>query len=68
MGVFARQFNRIYTDYKKKFKKPLIQVAQVMNVGFSDDDFVEKFKELYPQLWDDLNLQYHFWHKRSTLF
>ncbi|WP_434509809.1 toll/interleukin-1 receptor domain-containing protein [Desulfitobacterium sp. AusDCA] len=65
MGVIARQFNQIYTDYKKKFKQPLHQTAQLMDIGFSDDDFVEKFKELYPQLWDDLNVQYKFWHKKN---
>lgn len=58
----ARQFNKIYIDYKKKFKKPIQQVLMLMLQTFSDGDIVNIFKELYPHMWDDLNKQYNFWH------
>ena len=68
MGKTARQFNEIYNDYKKKFKKPVNQVAAFMTPGFSDEDFVDAFKKMYPDLWDDLQKQYLYWHdKNNTL-
>lgn len=67
MGKTARQFNKIYIDYKKKFKKPIQQVLKLMPYTFSDDDIVNTFKELYPHLWDDLNKQYNFWHNKNMV-
>lgn len=49
MGDTARQFNMFYVDYKKKFKKPIQNVARLMPQEFSDSYFVETFKRL-PQL------------------
>ena len=31
MGGTARQFNKMYIDYKKKFKKPIQQIAVLMH-------------------------------------
>ncbi|WP_392434333.1 hypothetical protein ACF3OI_06550 [Finegoldia magna] len=67
MGKTARQFNKIYIDYKKKFKKSIQQVLKLMPYTFSDDDIVNTFKELYPHLWDDLNKQYNFWHNKNMV-
>lgn len=65
MGGTARQFNAMYINYKKKFKKPIVNVAMLVNRGFTDDDFVTLFKELYPHLWSDLNNQYKYWHDKN---
>ena len=54
MGGTARQFNKMYIDYKKKFKKPIQQIAVLMPENFTDEYFVETFKWLYPNIWDDL--------------
>ena len=67
MGKTARQFNKTYIDYKKKFKKPIQQVLRLMPYTFSDDDIVNTFKELYPHMWDDLNKQYNFWHNKNMV-
>lgn len=67
MGKTARQFNKIYIDYKKKFKKPIQQVLMLMPYTFSNDDIVNTFKELYPHLWDALNKQYNFWHNKNMV-
>lgn len=66
MGGTARQFNNMYIKYKKKFKKPIYNVAQIINYNFTDDEFVESFKELYPYLWEDLNQQYKYWHDKNA--
>ena len=36
-----------------------------MHIGFSDNDFINKFKELYPDLWLNINRQYDYWHKKN---
>ena len=47
MGGTARQFNKMYIDYKQQFKKPIHIVASLMPQEFSDDDFIATFKRLY---------------------
>ncbi|HAU87164.1 MAG TPA: toll/interleukin-1 receptor domain-containing protein [Lachnospiraceae bacterium] len=66
MGGTARQFNKMYMDYKKKFKKPIQQVATLMPAEFTDEYFVDTFACLYPNLWSDLEKQYQYWHKRNS--
>lgn len=66
MGGTARQFNKMYIDYKKRFKKPIQNIAKLMPQEFSDTYFVETFKRLYPDLWEDLNKQYKYWHDKNA--
>lgn len=65
MGGTARQFNNMYLKYKQRFKKPIANIAILVSNGFSDDDFVNQFKELYPHIWEDLNKQYKYWHDKN---
>lgn len=65
MGVTARQFNKKYKDYKKKFKKPLEMISKIMPEEFTDEYYVETFKRLYPYLWIDLEKNYTYWHKKN---
>lgn len=67
MGGTARQFNKMYVDYKKRFKKPIQNIARLMPQEFSDSYFVETFKKLYPDLWEDLNKQYKYWHDKNDV-
>lgn len=66
MGGTARQFNKMYVDYKRKFKKPMQTIAELIPLDFSDEEFVETFKRLYPHLWEDLEKQYVFWHRKNV--
>ena len=65
MGGTARQFNKMYIDYKQQFKKPIHIVASLMPQEFSDDDFIATFKRLYPYMWSDLEKQYLYWHGQN---
>lgn len=67
MGGTARQFNKMYADYKKRFRKPIQNIARLMPQEFSDSYFVETFKKLYPDLWEDLNKQYKYWHDKNDV-
>lgn len=67
MGGTARQFNKIYSDYKKKFKKPIQNVAKLMPRNFTDGYFVDTFSRLYPDLWEDLHKQYKYWHDKNNI-
>ncbi len=66
MGGTARQFNKMYVNYKKKFKKPIQQVAELMPEDFTDEYFVNTFARLYPNLWDDVEKQYQYWHNKNN--
>ena len=66
MGGTARQFNKIYMDYKKRFKKPIASIVPLIPMDFSDNYFVETFKRLYPHMWDDLEKQYAYWHEKNN--
>ena len=44
MGGTARQFNKMYIDYKQQFKKPIHIVASLMPQEFSDDDSRSDFQ------------------------
>ncbi len=66
MGGTARQFNKMYSDYKKRFKKPIANIALLLPQDFTDDLFVNTFIELYPDLWDDLKKKYKYWHDKNN--
>lgn len=57
----------MYIDYKKKFKKPIQQIAVLMPENFTDEYFVNTFVRLYPDLWDDLEKQYQYWHNKNNI-
>lgn len=68
MGIMKRKCNKVYCDYKKKIKKPIYAVAELMPKEFTDEYFVETFKRLYPNLWEDLDKQYKYWHNVGQNF
>ena len=57
----------MYIYYKKRFKKPIQNIAKLMPQEFSDTYFVETFKRLYHDLWEDLNKQYKYWHDKNAV-
>ncbi len=65
MGKTARQYNAFYQKYKKQFKQPIQNMMPLFDKNFQDDEFVEKFKELYPHMWNDLEKQYRYWHNKN---
>ena len=66
MGGTARQFNFMYMKYKKTFKKPIQNVGLLISHGFTDEEFVKLFRELYPHMWIDLNRKYEYWHEKNN--
>ncbi len=54
MGRTKRKYSSFIIKYKRSFKKPLFEVGNVMNIGFSNDSFYEEFKILYSYLWADI--------------
>lgn len=63
-----RKCNKAYCDYKKKIKKPIYTVAELMPKEFTDEYFIETFKRLYPNLWEDLKKQHKYWHNAGQNF
>lgn len=58
MGVVRRKYYKERVDLHKKYKRPLLLVAQTMSPGFTDDDFCEAFENLQPCLWRELQDKY----------
>ena len=65
MGKTARQFQNMFINFSKKYKKPFDLVGQLMPMDFSDDLFLKYFKELYEYLWIDIEVEYVFWKKKK---
>lgn len=65
MGATARQFQNMFTNFSKKFKKPFDLIGQLMPLNFSDDQFLKKFEELYEYLWIEIEVEYAFWKKKN---
>ena len=42
MGKTARQFNDFYQKYKKRFRKPIMDMIPLFDKNFRDDEFVER--------------------------
>lgn len=68
MGIMKRKCSKAYCDYKKKIKKPIYTVAELMPKEFTDEYFVETFKRLYPDLWGDLEKQHKYWRNAGQNF
>ena len=68
MGKMKRKCNKACCDYRKKIKKPIHVVGEIMPRGFTDEYFVETFKWLYPNIWDDLDKQYRYWNNIGQKF
>lgn len=58
MGVVRRIWNKERCDLHKKYKRPIVLVANTMQPGFSDADFYTAFKNLQPILWRELQEKY----------
>lgn len=68
MGIMERKCNKAYCVHKKKIKKAIYTVAELMPKEFTDEYFVETFKRLYPNLWEDLDKQYKYWRNAGQTF
>lgn len=58
MGIVRRIYYKERMDLHKKYKRPLLRVAQIMSPGFTDDEFCEAFEHLQPCLWRELQDKY----------
>lgn len=58
MGRAKRKHVMAMNKLSKSLKKPLFQVAFLMQKGFTNNMFIDEFKILYRFLWDDLESKY----------
>ena len=68
MGLMKRKCNKAYCDYRKKIKKAIYTVAELMPKEFTDEYYVETFKRLYPDLWEELDKQHKYWRNTGQNF
>lgn len=53
-GHAKRLYTKHIIDYVRTLKEPFQEVANLMKVGFTDEEFVQTFCECYPHLWKDI--------------
>lgn len=68
MGIMKRKCNAACAEERKKIKKPIKEVARLMPKEFTDEFFVETFKELYPNLWYSLERLHKYWIAKHQRF
>lgn len=57
-GHAKRLYAKHIIEYVKELKQPFKEVAALMMPGFSDDDYVQIFRECYPHLWSDISIKH----------
>lgn len=70
MAIVSRKMQYRKDLVLKMFKHPIQKVANVMDEGFTDEDFYSTFKTLYPELMDQAQEMYddyrrHNWGRRK---
>lgn len=54
MSVAERAYFREMNNFRKRFGLPLRKVADMMPLGFSDDEFYSTFKRCFQGLWEEI--------------
>ena len=54
MSVAKRAYVGAMNRLRKRMKRPISIVCDIMSPGFTDDDFVNKFKECFAGLWQEI--------------
>lgn len=54
-GHAKRLYNKHIIEYVRTLKEPFKEVANLMKIGFTEEEFVETFKECYLHLWQDIS-------------
>lgn len=62
-GHAKRLYNKHIIEYVRTLKEPFKEVANLMMMGFTDEEFVVTFKECYPHLWQDISDKYRAYQK-----
>lgn len=54
-GHAKRLYTKHIIEFVQTLKKPFTEVANLMKMSFTDEEFVVTFKECYPHLWQDIS-------------
>ena len=64
-GHAKRLYAKHIIEYVKDLKQPFKEVAALMMPGFTDDDYVQTFRECYPHLWNDISIKHTTYQKED---
>lgn len=64
-GHAKRLYTKHIIEYVKDLKPSFKEVAALMMPGFADDDYVQTFRECYPNLWSDINIKHITYQKKN---
>lgn len=61
-GHAKRLYTKHIIEYVRTLKIPFHEVASIMKPGFTDEEYVETFKECFPHLWQDISDKHRCYH------
>ena len=68
MGNSRRKLRQLKCMYSNRLKKPVNEIIKLMPTGFTNDEFILKFKQCYKYLWIDLQKEWKFYKHRDKAF
>ena len=61
MGTTIRKYNAFRVRLQRQIKTKCAKIAPLMTPGFSDDEFINTFRKLFQQEWNELQKVYDYY-------
>ena len=67
MGIVMRQYNNFYIKFQKKFKKAHGQVIETIPLEFSNKEYIERFKYMFPDKILLIEREKNYWYGKRII-
>lgn len=67
MGIVMRQYNNFYIQFQRQFKKTHGQVIETMPVEFSNKEYIERFKYMFPDKILLIDRERNYWYGKRII-
>lgn len=67
MGIGMRQYNNSYIKFQRQFKKTHGQVIETMPVEFSNKEYIERFKYMFPDKILLIDRERNYWYRKRII-
>lgn len=57
-GYAKRLYAKHIIEFVRELKDPFKEVAKLMKPGFTDEEYVQTFRECFPHLWGDISIKH----------
>ncbi|HFI0608926.1 TPA: toll/interleukin-1 receptor domain-containing protein, partial [Streptococcus suis] len=67
MGIVMRQYNNFYIKFQRQFKKAHGQVIETMPLEFSNKEYIERFKYMFPDKILLIERERNYWYGKRII-